>query len=120
VQKVLESANCKLASVASNVLGVSGRALLDALVAGTDDPAALAELARGRLRAKRPELRAALEGRLQAHQRFLLQQLLAQIDFLDATIARVQEEIERYVAPFAEAVALAQTIPGSPTRRRGR
>jgi transposase len=112
IQKVLESANLKLASVASNVLGASGRAMLDALVAGTDDPAALAELARGRLRAKRAELRAALEGRVQAHQRFLLQQLLAQIDFLDVTIAQVQVEIDQHVAPFAEAVALAQTIPG--------
>jgi len=109
---VLESANLKLASVASNVLGVSGRAMLDALVASNDDPAALAELARGRLRAKRPELRAALQGRMQPHHRFLLQQLLAQIDFLDATITGVQEEIERYVAPFAEAMALAQTLPG--------
>jgi transposase len=112
IQKVLESADLKLASVASNVLGVSGRALLDALVAGADDPAVLAERARGRLRAKRAELRAARQGRLQAQQRSLLPQLVAPLDVLDATIAQVRVEIDQYVAPFAEAVALAQTIPG--------
>jgi transposase len=115
VQKVLELANLKLAAVATDVLGKSGRAMLDALLEGAADPAALAELARGRLRAKLPALRRAREGQLQPHQRLLLQQLLAHIDFLEASLAQVQAEIDRHlgaVADCAEAVALAQTIPG--------
>src|SRR5947199_444902 len=76
LQKVLETANLKLASVASDVLGKSGRDMLDALVGGERDPLVLAELARGRLRAKLPELRLALDGRLRPHQTFLIQQIL--------------------------------------------
>jgi transposase len=112
LQKVLESANVKLAAVATDVVGVSGRAMLAALLEGQDDPEALAELARGRLRAKLPELRRALEGRVKAHHRVLLAQLLAHIDFLEAAIAELQAEIERRLAPFDEAVDLLQTIPG--------
>jgi transposase len=112
LQKVLETANIKLAAVASDVMGKSGRAMLDALLQGEDDPQALAELARGRLRAKRPALRQALDGRLQPHQRTLLQQILAHIDFLDTALAQLQQDIDHYAAPFAEAVALAQTLPG--------
>ena len=112
LHKVLESANLKLASVATDVLGRSGRLMLDALLGGEQDPAVLAELARGRLRTKLPELRQALEGRLLAHHRVLLQQLLAHIDFLEESLAIVQAEIERCLAPFGQAVALAQTLPG--------
>ena len=112
LQKVLESANVKLAAVATDVVGVSGRAMLAALLEGQDDPEALAELARGRLRAKLPELRRALEGRVKAHHRVLLAQLLAHIDFLEAAIAELQAEIERRLAPFDEAVDLLQTILG--------
>jgi transposase len=86
LQKVLETANLKLASVASDVLGKSGRDMLDALIAGQRDTQVLADLARGRLRAKIPDLRLALDGRLQPHQSFLLQQILAHIDFLDESI----------------------------------
>lgn len=112
VQKVLETANVKLAAVATDVLGKSGRAMLDALVAGEADAATLAELARGRLRAKLPLLRQALEGRIEAHHRFLLARLLEHIDFLEATLETVQAEIERRLAPYAEAVERLQTIPG--------
>jgi len=112
VQKLLESANVKLAAVATDVLGVSGRAMLAALLEGQDDPEALAELARGRLRAKLPELRRALEGRVQAHHRVLLAQLLAHIDFLESSIADLHLAMEAQLAPFAEAVELLQTIPG--------
>ena len=112
MQKILESANLKLAAVATDVLGRSGRLMLEALLGGESDPAVLAELARGRMRSKLPQLRQALEGRLLAHHRLLLQQLLAHIDFLEQSLAIVQAEIERCLAPFGQAVALAQTLPG--------
>lgn len=112
VQKVLESANLKLASVATDVLGRSGRAMLEALISGEQDPATLAELARGRLRTKRPELQLALDGRLLGQHRTLLKHLLAHIDFLEQSIAELESEIERYLAPFGQEVALAQTLPG--------
>jgi transposase len=112
LQKVLESANIKLASVASDVVGVSGRAMLDALIDGHAQPKAMAELAKGRLRAKRAELAQALEGRVKAHHRFLLTELLCQIDSLDETIERFNTEIGAYCRPFEEAVGLLDTIPG--------
>jgi transposase len=112
LQQTLAGANLKLASVATDVLGVSGRDLLAALLAGEADPAALAELAWGRLRATRPALRQALTGRVQAHHLVLIGQLLAHIDFLDDAIARLQDEIEACQAPVASAVELLQTIPG--------
>lgn len=112
VQKVLESANIKLAAVASDVMGVSGRAMLTALVAGQGDPEVMADLAKGRLREKREQLVKALAGRVKPHHRFLLTELLCQIDSLDETIARFDQEIEDYCAPFAAAVVLLDTIPG--------
>ena len=112
VHKVLEGANIKLGSVASDVMGVSGRAMLAALVEGQSSPVEMAELARGRMRDKRDLLAKALEGRMQAHQRFVLGQLLAQIDSLDETIDRFNEQIETYCRPFEEAVILLDTIPG--------
>jgi len=112
LQKVLETANIKLAAVASDVLGKSGRAMLEALLAGTEDAETLAELARGRLRAKLPELRQALEGRVGAHHRFLLRQVLAHIDFLEEALATIQAEIAARLAPEAAAVEQLQTIPG--------
>jgi len=86
VQKVLEDANIKLASVATDVLGVSGRDMLRALIAGETDPVALAELARGRLRAKIPQLQLALRGRVTEHRRFLLQPYLEHVDHLEGLI----------------------------------
>jgi transposase len=112
VQKVLESANLKLGSVASNVVGVSGRAMLEAIIAGQATPAQMAELSKGRMREKREQLARALEGRVKPHHRFVLTELLCQIDNLDEAIARFDQEIERYCAPFEAAVVLLDTIPG--------
>ena len=112
VQKVLESANIKLASVASDVLGVSGRAMLNALIEGKATPSEMAELAKGRMRGKHEELNQALEGRVKPHHRFVLAELLRQIDSLDETIARFDEQIEEYCRPFEQAVTHLDTIPG--------
>lgn len=112
VQKVLESANIKLASVASDVLGVSGRAMLEALIEGQASPEQMAELAKGRLREKREVLVKALAGRVKPHHRFVLTELLCQIDSLEETIARFDQEIGDYCRPFEEAVVLLDTIPG--------
>lgn len=112
VQKVLEAANIKLGDVASDVLGRSGRAMLDALLAGQTDGAVLAELAQGRLRTKRAELAAALTGRLRPQQQFVLTELLCQIDSLDETIARFDAQIEQALAAEAATVALLDSIPG--------
>jgi transposase len=108
-----EDAGIKLSSVATDVLGVSGRAMLAALVAGSHDPAVLAGLAKGRLRAKLPTLREALAGRFRTDQHGLLvAQILAHIGYLDEAIALLSERIEQLIAPFAEQVALLDTIPG--------
>jgi transposase len=112
IQKVLEDANIKLASVATDVLGVSGRAILAALVSGGDDPAVLADLARGRLRGKTPELTLALRGLVTDHHRFLLRTLLRHIAQLEDLIAEYTSQIEAVATPFAEAAGRLQTIPG--------
>ena len=112
LHKVLESANIKLAAVASDVLGVSGRDMLTALIHGEGDPETLAALARGRLREKLPALRQALNGRVKPHHQVLITQILAHIDFLDASIAQLQGEIEQGLAPLTDAVTLLRTIPG--------
>lgn len=112
LQKVLESANIKLASVATDIMGVSGRAMLEALIVGQASPQAMAELAKGRLRDKRDTLVKALEGRVKPHHRFVLTELLCQIDSLDETLARFDEQIESYCRPFEEAIAVVDTIPG--------
>lgn len=111
LQKVLESANLKLAAVATDVLGKSGRQMLEQLLGGEQDPEVLAELARGRLRAKLPALRQALEGRVRPHHRVLLQSLLEHIEYLETALARLTREIEQCLAPYAEAVALLHTLP---------
>ncbi len=98
--------------MATDILGASGRDMLAALLGGEQDPAVLAELARGRLRAKLPELRQALAGRVQPQHRALLAQMLAHIDYLEAALADLQVAIEEHLTPFAEAVELLQTIPG--------
>jgi transposase len=112
LHKVLETGNVKLAAVASDVLGVSGRQMLAALIEGETDPTALADLARGALRNKRAALLEALDSRLDSQHRLLLERLLAHIDFLTESVLQLQEEIERCLAPLAEAVALLDTIPG--------
>jgi transposase len=112
VHKVLESANIKLASVATDVTGVSGRAMLQALLEGHATPEVMAELAKGRMREKRAQLAKALEGCVKPHHRFVLTELLCQIDGLDETIGRFDEQIVAYCRPFEEAVTLLDTIPG--------
>lgn len=112
LQKALESANIKLSSVLTNIEGVSGRAILAALIEGKASSEAMAELAKGRLRAKREQLGEALVGRVEAHHRFILGELLCQIDNLDEGIERCDEQIETYCRPFEEAVVNLDTIPG--------
>ena len=112
LRKVLEDANIKLDSVASNTLGMSGRCMIRALIEGRDDPGELAELARGRLRAKLPQLEQALEGRVTGHHRFLLRELMRQLDFLEQQVARFEEQIARGMPPFEWAAELLTTMPG--------
>jgi len=112
VHKVLESANIKLTSVATDITGASGRAILAEVIQGTASPATMADLAKGRLRAKRDQLIKALEGRVKAHHRFVLTELLCQIDNLDEAIDRFDQQIQVYCRPFEEAVQHLDTIPG--------
>jgi len=116
LHKVLEDAGIKLAAVASNVLGKSGRDMLQALVAGTTDPETLAQLARGALRKKLPALRQALAGRFRPHHAALLTHVMAHVEYLDEAIARVGIEIDAALRPFAEAMTALDSIPG--VRRR--
>jgi transposase len=112
IQKVMEDANLKLASVATDALGASGRAMLKALLAGERDPTRLAEMARGLLRRKIPTLQLALEGRVSAHHRFLLQELLDHLEFVEGKIGRLEEEIATRLRPFEDVVRRLCTIPG--------
>lgn len=112
LHKVLEGTNIKLAAVATDIVGVSGRRILQALLAGVTDPGQLAELAKGRLRAKRAELEQALRGRIQVHQAFLIAELLEHVDHLDEAIARVSQEVAERLRPFDEDIARLDTIPG--------
>lgn len=112
LHRVLEDAGIKLSTVATDVMGASGRAMIEALLQGTTDPAVLAELAKGKLRSKLPALRHALAGRFRPHHSFLLGQILAKVDFLEDTIAHLTEEIDRVVAPFEPMLANLDTIPG--------
>jgi transposase len=112
LHKLLEDAGIKLASVATDILGVSGRAMLEALVRGTTDPDVLAELARGKLRSKLAALRQALTGRFRPHHAFLASQLLAHLDYVDEAIAGLSQRIEEVIAPFADELARLDTIHG--------
>jgi transposase len=112
LHKVLEDAGIKLASVATDVMGVSGRAMLLALVGGTTDPMVLADLARGRLRRQLPALRQALAGHFRRHHAFLVEQILAKIDFLDEHVERLTAAIEERLIPFEPMLANLDTIPG--------
>ena len=113
LQKTLEGANIKLASVASDVLGVSSRQMLAAVVEGTTlEASALAELAHGQLRDKVPQLEQALSGRVGPHQRFLLAEQLAHIDALDASLERLSTEIAERMRPFDELIERLDAIPG--------
>jgi transposase len=112
VQKTLEDAGIKLDSVAADVLGVSGRAMLRALVAGERDPQVLAELARGRLRKKLPLLRQALRGRFGDHHALLVRLALDHLEHLEGAIAALDAEVDTMIAPFAEARDRLDTITG--------
>jgi transposase len=112
VQKILEDAGIKLDSVASDVLGVSGRLMLKALVAGERDPKVLAEMAKRRLRSKIPELREALRGRFSEHHALLIGVALDHLEHLEAAIARLDARVDALIAPFAEARDRLDTITG--------
>jgi transposase len=112
IHKALEMCNIKLAAVASDALGASGRAMIEAIIGGTEDPVQLASLAKRKLRAKLPQLEAALTGRVQAHHRVLLRQSLDHIDFLDRSIAELDRQITERTGPFEWALKLLDEIPG--------
>ena len=112
LQKVLEGANIKLSAVATDLTGVSARAMLAELLAGNPDTAAIAQLAQGRMREKIPQLEQALVGSFGPHQRFLVAEQLAHIDYLDGLIARVSAEVAARVAPFEDDAALIDTATG--------
>jgi transposase len=112
LHKILEDSGIKLGCVATDILGVSGRLMLDALVAGTTDPELLAELAKGKLRAKIPALREALVGRFDRQHALIVSAILAHLDFLDEQVELLSAEIEAQLAPFQAAVELLCTIPG--------
>ena len=112
IQKFLEQANLKLSSVASNALGVSGRHMLEAIITGQESPEQLAQLARGRLKSKIPQLERALKGRVREHHRFLLAEFLEEWDWFEQRIARLDAEIDKQIRPFEQALALWQTMPG--------
>jgi transposase len=112
VQKTLEDANIKLDSVITDVMGMSGRAMIEALIAGESNPAKLARLANYRLRASQEKLREALRGRVTKHHRFLLRLHLNQIDALDASIATIDQQVQAGIAPFRLAVEHVTSIPG--------
>lgn len=112
MQNVLEDANIKLASVVTDIRGVSARSMLEALIAGERDLSVMAELARGRMRSKRTELEEALRGHFLPHHSFLLTEHLSHLDYLDEAIDRVSQAIEEHLADEQEAIALLDTIPG--------
>src|SRR4029077_11959381 len=112
IQKVLEDAGIKLDSVISDVLGKSSRQMLEALIAGERDPEALAELSKTRMRAKIPDLRLALVGRFGEHHALMARMHLDHIDHLDEMIDRLDQEVAREMAPFAEAAGRVVSVPG--------
>lgn len=112
VQKVLEGANIKLSSVASNVLGKSGRAMIEAMIAGETDPGTLSELAKRKLKSKKSDLKRALNGLMGPHQKLMLEAQLRHIDYLDEEMSRLDEEIKKRMLPFEEDLELLDTIPG--------
>jgi len=112
VEKLLEDAQIKLSVVASDIFGISGRQMMAALIGGQTNPKALAQLARGRLRAKLEALEEAFTGHFTDHHAFLLATMLARIDALDADIAALEAKIQEMIAPFAAAVDKLDEIPG--------
>lgn len=112
IQKVLEGANIKLSSVATDILGVSGRAMIEAMIEGVEDSRKLAELAKARLKNKKGDLERALRGLIGPHQKLMLETQLKHIDFLDEQIANLDEEVKERMLPFEEDLERLDTIPG--------
>ena len=112
IQKTLEDANIKLDSVITDIVGLSGRRMIEALIGGETDPEALAALAHGRIRATKAELEAALRGRVTAHHRFMLRIHLNHLDALNTTIADIDKEVDGNVEPFRVAIEMLSAIPG--------
>ncbi len=112
IQKILQDANIKLSSVATDVLGVSGREMIQALIDGRQSPEQMAELARGKLRKKIDSLLAALQGHVTEHHRFMLQMLWDHLRYLETAIAALEERVEEQMGPFAEEVERLITVPG--------
>jgi transposase len=112
IQKTLEDANIKLDSVISDIVGLSGRRMIEAMISGETDPESLAALAHVRIRASKAELEAALRGRITTHHRFMLQLHLNHLDAVEVTIARIDQEVEGNVEPFRVAIEMLSTIPG--------
>jgi transposase len=112
IQKVLEGANIKLSSVASDVLGKSGRAMIEAMIKGEDDPEVLSELAQRRMKNKKAELQQALAGLVGSHQRLMLAAQLRHIDFLDKEIAQIDQEVQERMFPLEKDLERLDTIPG--------
>jgi transposase len=112
IHKILETANIKLGSAVSDVVGKSARQMLEALIAGESDPLRLAKLARGRMRPKIALLQQALQGHLEPHHRFLLSQTLAQLDVLEQRVGQLEQEVAERLSPFEKSLALLMTIPG--------
>jgi transposase len=112
LEKLLEGANITLAAVATSLVGKSARDRLQALLAGENDPAALDELARGRMRAKLPQLRQALEGTVHPFQRVILRQILAHIDFLETSMAELEAAIDARLRSYEQAMQRLQSSPG--------
>jgi len=112
IQKTLEDANIKLDSVITDIMGLSGRRMIEALIAGETDPFALAGLAHRRIKASQAELEAALRGRVSDHHRFMLRLLLQHIDAIDAAIGQIDQEVDAHVEPFRTAIQILSSIPG--------
>ncbi len=112
IHKILETANIKLSSVVTDILGKSARQMLEALIAGEYDPVSLAKLARGRMRPKIALLQQALQGRIEPHHRFLLKETLAHLDFLQQRVGQLEQEVAERVSPFEKSITLLMTIPG--------
>jgi transposase len=112
IQRILEDANIKLASVATDILGSSGRRMLEAMIEGQTDVEQLADLAKTTLRRKIPQLRLALDGSLNEHHRFWLRQMMDHLEFLEGKIFVIEQEIDRRSRPYEDAIALWITIPG--------
>jgi len=112
LQKTLEDANIKLDSVITDIMGLSGRKMIEALIAGESDPERLAQLAHRRIKARPEVLREALRGRVTRHHRFLLRLHLQQVDAINAAIEQIDQEVDQHVEPFRTTVLLLTTIPG--------